>query len=233
MRKILVCISDAQFFLFLRHVLANEGFEAVLATHPDEIPIGDEASDLAAVILEACADVGATDHLVNRIRGRLPLVSLIIFERRSNSPQTWLRPGDLRLNRPFDPPALIHFLRRLRYDHLIGPVKGCSDAVLEFGDLQMNLASMKVLRAGTEVPLTALQFRLLRQLLEKPLSVCDRDDLIKQCWPPDMEVELRTVDVHIGQIRRTLMRFGPDLIRTVRGSGYALNHPADPEPHSC
>jgi two-component system phosphate regulon response regulator PhoB len=223
MRKILVCISDAQFFLFLRHILINEGFEATLATHAGEIPTHGNASDIAAAILDSTVHAGATDYLFDCARSRLGPVPLIVFERSNQPTRMALRPCDLVLNRPFDPPALIHFLRRLRYDHLARPVEGSSDTVLEFADLQMNLASMKVLRAGREVALTALQFRLLRHLLEKSSSVLDRNDLIHYCWPPDTEVEPRTVDVHIGQIRRTLLKFGPDLIRTVRGSGYALD----------
>lgn len=227
MRKILVCISDPQFFLFLRHILKNEGFEATLATHDRELQNNGDVGDIAAAILDASLPGGMAAHLVRRASSRLAPVPLIIFERGNHPPRTQLRSCDLLLTRPFDPPALINFLRRLHYDHLVGPVDGGSNTILEFADLQMNLASMKVLRAGQEVALTALQFRLLRHLLERSSSVSDRDDLIQHCWPPDTEVEPRTVDVHVGHIRRTLLKFGPDIIRTVRGCGYALNQPID------
>jgi two-component system, OmpR family, phosphate regulon response regulator PhoB len=233
MQKVLVCISDAQFFLFLRHVLNNEGFEAALATHTVELQPHADAGDVAAVVLDVGAPGGVAGQLIDRARNWPGLVPLIVFDRSGHATRTRLRPCDLLLTRPFDPTVLIHFLRRLRFDHLAAPAKSRSDIILEFADLQMNLASMKVVRAGREVALTALQFRLLRHLLEKSSSVSDREDLIHHCWPPEAEVEPRTVDVHIGQIRRTLLKFGPDLIRTVRGYGYALGEPIDRRHGPC
>lgn len=233
MRKILVCISDAQFFLFLRHILANEGFEADLLMKPDEIPGRGPGANVAAVVLEGGRDPNDSNIWMDCVRDRLPHVPLIVFARRGRPHIPPLQQWDLLLEPPFDPAALIHFLRRLRYDHLVEPVESGTESVLEFADLRMDLAAMKVKRGDKVVPLTALQFRLLRHLLLQSTSVCNRDDLIQNCWPPDVEVELRTVDVHVGQIRRVLMEFGPDIIRTVRGSGYALDKPQDTESGEC
>lgn len=99
--------------------------------------------------------------------------------------------------------------------------------MFKFADLEMDLARMQVLRSGLEVPLTPLQFKLLRHMMERSAGACTREELIEHCWPEGAEVEPRTVDIHLGHIRRTLKRFGPDLIRTVRGSGYALRQPLE------
>jgi two-component system phosphate regulon response regulator PhoB len=64
--------------------------------------------------------------------------------------------------------------------------------------------------------------------MKMPNVVHSRDDLIAAGWPPEAEVELRTVDIHIGHIRRTLNQYGPDVIRTVRSIGYALDELAPP-----
>lgn len=132
---------------------------------------------------------------------------------------------DLVLQRPFDPSRLLLFLRQLRSDRLVEHAPESPGNLLTFADIQMNLATVKVMRAGRAIPLTALQFRLLRRLLQEPARVRDRDDLISACWPAHVEVEPRTVDIHIGHVRRALARFGPDLIRTARGQGYAMKLP--------
>jgi len=95
--------------------------------------------------------------------------------------------------------------------------------ILRFADLEMNIATAKVRRNGHALVLTALQFRLLRYLLMSPKAVRSREELIAAAWPMGIDVEPRTVDIHIGHIRRALKRAGPDLVRTVRARGYALD----------
>lgn len=80
---------------------------------------------------------------------------------------------------------------------------------------------------GVAYPLT-LQFRLLEALMQKPEIVWSRQDLIDAVWGHGAIVEPRTVDIHIGHIRRALARHGPNLIRTAQGRGYALDRWADP-----
>jgi two-component system phosphate regulon response regulator PhoB len=95
-------------------------------------------------------------------------------------------------------------------------------------DIEMNVPRVRVTRNGNIVSLSALQFRLLLHLMKMPDVVHSRDDLIAAGWPPEAEVEPRTVDIHIGHIRRALNRYGPDVIRTVRSVGYALDALAQP-----
>jgi two-component system phosphate regulon response regulator PhoB len=98
--------------------------------------------------------------------------------------------------------------------------------VLRFADLEMDLAAHRVARGGRAVHLSPTDFRLLRQLLESPGRVFSRDQLLDLVWGRDLEVELRTVDATIRRLRRALNAGGePDLLRTVRATGYALDHP--------
>jgi two-component system phosphate regulon response regulator PhoB len=99
--------------------------------------------------------------------------------------------------------------------------------VLRFADLVMDLAAHRVSRSGREVHLSPTEFRLLRQLLESPGRVFARDQLLDLVWGRDQEVELRTVDATIRRLRRALNAHGePDLLRTVRATGYAVDFPA-------
>lgn len=228
MQTALVGTGDVQLFLFLRYVLASEGFDAALCSDVEEMSAQASQRDVGAVVLDWQPQAAG---FLDPFRPALPGVPLIVFARNAEAGADGLAAPDLLLSRPFDPAALIGFLSRLRQRNRSDLVE--CNRTLRWDDLLMDVAGMKVQRAGQPVPLTALQFRLLRCLLERPTGVCDREALVECCWPAGAEVEPRTVDIHIGHIRRKLLRFGPDLIRTVRGAGYALDSPSTPETGSC
>lgn len=222
MSKVLVCAADAQLFLMLRHLLACERFDAVLASTSSEIR-SMAGLDISALLIAWPGEDGEMPALLSCARSQFPSASVILLSRTEAA----VRPGecDLFLQRPFDPATLMDFLRRLAHSQRVVAADDQSENLLRFADLEMNLAMMSVRRGGNPVHLSALQFRILRRLLQEPEMVCDREVLIKSCWPSNADVELRTVDIHIGHVRRALQARGPDLIRTVRGSGYALQHP--------
>ncbi len=93
-------------------------------------------------------------------------------------------------------------------------------AVLRHGDLELDGSSHKVRRAGRQLHLGPLEFRLLSAFMERPGRVWSRDQLLDRVWGQSADVETRTVDVHVGRLRKALG--APDPIRTVRGTGYAL-----------
>jgi two-component system phosphate regulon response regulator PhoB len=95
--------------------------------------------------------------------------------------------------------------------------------VMEFGDLRLDAESHKVARKGEELKLGPTEYRLLSTFMEKPGRVWSREQLLDRVWGRDIYVDSRTVDVHIGRLRKALcVNGGDDLIRTVRGAGYAL-----------
>jgi two-component system phosphate regulon response regulator PhoB len=97
-------------------------------------------------------------------------------------------------------------------------------ATLAAGDIELDRDTKRVSRAGHEVPLGPTEFRLLEFLLENPGRVFSREQLLDQVWGRDVYIDERTVDVHVGRLRKALNRGRtPDPIRTVRGAGYALN----------
>jgi two-component system phosphate regulon response regulator PhoB len=128
--------------------------------------------------------------------------------------------ADDYVTKPFSPGELIArvaaVLRRIR--------PALAGQALAYGDLEMDVAAHKVRRAGKPVTLGPTEFRLLRHFLEHPGRVFSRERLLDAVWAHDGDIELRTVDVHVRRLRGALNEGGrPDLIRTVRSAGYALD----------
>lgn len=95
--------------------------------------------------------------------------------------------------------------------------------VLEWEDISLDAETHRVLRAGQVLKLGPTEFRLLATFLEKPGRVFSREQLLDRVWGRDIYVDSRTVDVHVGRLRKALCAFGgEDPLRTVRGAGYAL-----------
>jgi len=96
--------------------------------------------------------------------------------------------------------------------------------ILTFGDLEMDTSQHKVTRNGKSLKLGPTEYRLLTTFMESPKRVWSRDRLLDRVWGLDKEVDYRTVDVHIGRLRKALRQDGyPNPIRTVRGTGYSLD----------
>ncbi|WP_212523179.1 phosphate regulon transcriptional regulator PhoB [Actibacterium sp. MT2.3-13A] len=94
---------------------------------------------------------------------------------------------------------------------------------LEFQGIVLDSETHKVFRDGEQLKLGPTEFRLLSTFMEKPGRVWSREQLLDRVWGRDIYVDTRTVDVHIGRLRKALCQFGgEDPIRTVRGAGYAL-----------
>lgn len=95
--------------------------------------------------------------------------------------------------------------------------------VLEWEDISLDAETHRVIRSGQTLKLGPTEFRLLATFLEKPGRVFSREQLLDRVWGRDIYVDSRTVDVHVGRLRKALCAFGgEDPLRTVRGAGYAL-----------
>ena len=96
-------------------------------------------------------------------------------------------------------------------------------AQLRFQDIVLDATTHKVFRAGLEIKLGPTEFKLLTIFLEKQGRVLSRNQLLDQVWGRNIYIESRTVDVHVGRLRKSLLQHGgDDPLRTVRGAGYAL-----------
>ena len=88
----------------------------------------------------------------------------------------------------------------------------------------MDTVGHKVRRSGEVIPLGPTEFRLLKHFLEHPGWVFSRERLLDAVWGHDSDIESRTVDVHIRRLRKAINNGDrPDIIRTVRSAGYALD----------
>ncbi|HEV2569120.1 phosphate regulon transcriptional regulator PhoB [Sphingomonas sp.] len=128
--------------------------------------------------------------------------------------------ADDYVTKPFSPRELVArvgaVLRRVR--------PALAGEQLTYADLEMDTVGHKVRRAGQLVPLGPTEFRLLKHFLEHPGWVFSRERLLDSVWGHDADIEPRTVDVHIRRLRQAINVGGkPDIIRTVRSAGYALD----------
>ena len=125
--------------------------------------------------------------------------------------------ADDYMTKPFSPKELLAranaVLRRVR--------PAIAAGALGYAGIEMDLAAHKVKRDGRPIQLGPTEYRLLRHLLGQPGRVFSRQQLLEAVWPHSEDIELRTVDVHVRRLRIALNE--PDIIRTVRSAGYALD----------
>ena len=108
--------------------------------------------------------------------------------------------------------------------HLRRTRPGSVGEILTVGDLELDSEQHKVTRNGQPIKLGPTEFRLLVTFMESPKRVWSRDNLLNRVWGMESDVDTRTVDVHVGRLRKALKQPGAsDPIRTVRGSGYSLD----------
>jgi two-component system phosphate regulon response regulator PhoB len=122
--------------------------------------------------------------------------------------------------KPFSVPELVarvrSLLRRAKPEHISSQLKA--------GDIELDRETKRVRRTGREMDLGPTEFRLLEFLMQTPGRVFTREQLLDGVWGHDVYIDERTVDVHVGRLRKVINRGRkPDPIRTVRGSGYSFD----------
>jgi two-component system, OmpR family, phosphate regulon response regulator PhoB len=223
---ILVCCSDMEFYALLEHILDMGGFASKLARSADEaMQIAISQNPLAAILDCSSPPAPAICTSLKRNARTQEIAIVALIGNGSEMQRSELRSAgaDQCFTRPLAPARLLEFLRAaLAALPLANDGRNPNDR-LKFADLEMNLDTYRVYRNGKEVHLCPIEFRLLRHMLARPGKVFSRNELIRAAWPRNIFVEARTVDVHIGRLRRTLKAAAKtDMIRTVRSAGYAL-----------
>ena len=131
--------------------------------------------------------------------------------------------GDDYLVKPF---AFAELAARLNALARRPPLQGGEPTVLRVGDLEMDLLRRTVARAGRRIELQPREFRLLEYLMRRPGQVATRTMLLEGVWDFHFDPRTSVVETHISRLRAKVDRdFGPELIRTVRGAGYAIRAP--------
>jgi two-component system phosphate regulon response regulator PhoB len=164
-------------------------------------------------------------ELCRRLRARpetkqLPIIMLTARGEESERVRGLATGADDYIVKPFSVPELLArvkgLLRRASPERLA--------TVLTYGDIELDREKRRVARSGRQIDLGPTEYRLLEFFLEHPGRVFSREQLLDSVWGRDIYIDERTVDVHIGRLRK-LLNPGreQDPIRTVRGAGYALD----------
>ena len=210
--------------MLLQYNLEAEGFRVVSAQKGDEaeIAVAEDPPDL--IILDWMLPGISGLELCRRLRsGRharaIPIIMLTARGEESDRIRGLTTGADDYVVKPFSVPELMArvkaILRRASPERLA--------SVLAVNDITLDREAHRVTRNGREVRLGPTEFRLLEFLMESPGRVFSRTQLLDGVWGNDVYVDERTVDVHIGRLRKAINRGREkDPIRTVRGAGYAF-----------
>ncbi|MGO8004148.1 winged helix-turn-helix domain-containing protein [Rhizobium ruizarguesonis] len=216
---ILVCSQDAELYLLLAHVLRGEGFETRLAANDDDVVDACASAELSAVVL-ACAgwpsDVAPLFALLKD--SGLPVGALVSEDTRAQHLQLIKAGLDEGITRPLSPSKLLAFL------HGISPRSEASTLPNFAAAADIVFGPQAVVVSGKIITLAPMEVKILRFLLERQGQISTREQLIEAVWPDPHTVESRTVDVHIGRLRKAFAGLRNLRIRTVYGAGYVLDY---------
>ena len=212
--------------VLLRYNLEAEGYEVetVLRGDEAELKLQERVPDL--LILDWMLPGLSGIELCRRLRvrpetERLPIIPLTARGEESERVRGLSTGADDYVVKPFSTPELMArvraLLRRVKPESI--------STVLKSGDIELDRETHRVYRRGREIKLGPTEFRLLEFFMTSPTRVFSRSQLLDGVWGHDIYVDERTVDVHVGRLRKALnlsnMR---DVIRTVRGAGYSLEN---------
>lgn len=222
--RILLVEDDRALVELVDFHLKKAGFETRIT------PSGDEALMLASesppdLILLDWMIEGTSGIDVCRRLGRMaatkdiPIIMMTARGEEADRIRGLDTGADDYITKPFSPKEMLArvgaVLRRVR--------PALAGGTLTFEDVEMDVAAHRVRRGGRPIHLSPSEFRLLRHFLESPRRVFTREGLLDTVWSDGSDLDQRTVDVHVRRIRKALNEGGkPDLIRTIRSAGYAL-----------
>jgi two-component system phosphate regulon response regulator PhoB len=223
--RILIVEDEEPLTMMLRYNLEAEGYAVETAARGDEAEIKLSESPPDLVVLDWMLPGLSGIELCRRLRARpatsrLPIIMLTARGEEGERVRGLATGADDYIVKPFSLPEFIArigaLLRRASPERIA--------AVLNAGDIELDREKRRVSRAGREIPLGPTEFRLLEFLMQSPGRVFSREQLLDGVWGREVYIDERTVDVHVGRLRKALNRGREsDPIRTVRGSGYSLD----------
>jgi len=223
--RILIVEDEEPLTLLLRYNLEAEGYSV------DSVARGDEAETR---LRESLPDLVLLDWMLPGLSGielcrrlrtrtetqRLPVIMLTARGEETERVRGLATGADDYVVKPFSVPELLArvraLLRRAKPEHVA--------TLLRAGDIALDRETHRVHRSGREVHLGPTEFRLLEFLMQSPGRVFSREQLLDGVWGQDVYIDERTVDVHVGRLRKAINRGRQsDPIRTVRGAGYSFD----------
>lgn len=227
--KVLVFTSDIDFYLQVNHVLTTEKFEACLIGSVDEFSQLFPEQNPDVVILDNRIANGFASAASAFIRASnktndAPIIILTRDQSHAGADKPGAAEAVVTVKSPITPETLIERVKTcLGTAHSVNDNAEEKAGEVKYADLEMNLTTYRVKRGDRNIHLSPIEFKLLRHFLERPEQAVSRDELKTAVWKDRIHVEPRTVDVHVGRLRRALTgETQKDLIRTIRSVGYAL-----------
>jgi two-component system phosphate regulon response regulator PhoB len=223
--RILIVEDEEALTLLLRYNLEAAGYDIESVARGDEADLRLREAIPDLVILDWMLPGVSGIELCRRLRSRpetrqLPIVMLTARGEESERVRGLSTGADDYVVKPFSVPELLArvqaLLRRASPERVAD--------VLGFGDIAIDREKKRVTRGGRPIDLGPTEYRLLEFLMERPGRVFSREQLLDGVWGSEVYIDERTVDVHVGRLRKALNRGQEiDPIRTVRGAGYALD----------
>jgi two-component system phosphate regulon response regulator PhoB len=223
--RVLIVEDEEALTLLLRYNLEAAGYDVDTVARGDDADVRFKERPPDLVILDWMLPGLSGIELCRRLRARpdtrqLPIIMLTARGEESERVRGLSTGADDYIVKPFSVPELLArvgaLLRRSSPERVAD--------ILSFGELELNREKKRVSRSGHAIDLGPTEFRLLEFLMERPGRVFSREQLLDGVWGRDVYIDERTVDVHVGRLRKALNRgHADDPIRTVRGAGYALD----------
>jgi len=223
--KIMVVEDDEPLCVLLRYNLEAEGYQVEVITRGDEadLRLQEHVPDL--LVLDWMVPAVSGIELCRRVRQRpeterLPIIMLTARGEENDRVRGLTTGADDYLVKPFSTAEFIArvraLLRRAKPETL--------STVLKVGGLTLDRETHRVYRDDVELNLGPTEFRLLEFLMQNPGRVFSRAQLLDKVWGETIYIDERTVDVHIGRLRKSVnLGDQPDVIRTIRGAGYSIS----------
>ena len=223
--SILIVEDEESIQLLLTYNLESEGYK---------VRVTASGEDVAALLDEEPADLVLLDWMLPDISGievcramrarpktrNVPVIMLTARGEESERVRGLATGADDYVVKPFSVPELMARIRSLLRRSNPEAMKD----VLAMGDLSLDRVTRRVMRGPRSVNLSPTEFRLLEYFLTSPGRVYSRTQLLDNVWGRDSDIDERTVDVHVGRLRKAISRGKePDPIRTVRGMGYSFD----------
>jgi two-component system, OmpR family, phosphate regulon response regulator PhoB len=222
--KVMVVEDEEPLCVLLKYNLEAEGYQVEIVTRGDEAEIRLQENVPDLLVLDWMVPAVSGIELCRRLRmrpetERLPIIMLTARGEESDRVRGLATGADDYLVKPFSTPEFIArvraLLRRAKPEVL--------SSVLKVGDIVLDRESHRVYRRKSEIRLGPTEFRLLEFMMQHPGRVFSRSQLLDNVWGETIYIDERTVDVHVGRLRKAVNTGRqPDVIRTVRGAGYAI-----------
>lgn len=225
MPRILIAEDEEPLMLLLRYNLEAEGYEVDGAERGDEaeLKLRETVPDLLLLdwMLPGLSGIELCRRLrLRRETERLPIIMLTAKGEEGDRVRGLSTGADDYIVKPFSVPEL---MARVRALFRRAKPSEIADTLAQ-GDLELDRTQHRVRRGGRDLHLGPTEFRLLEFLMRNPGRVYSREQLLDGIWGRDVYVDERTVDVHVGRLRKAVHRDGSaDPIRTVRGAGYSFD----------